>query len=141
MFSRLLMACALASALPSLVAAQGAGRPPSRTDTGSRQVCDMRYKLLFVTVVNGRGEPVPGVTVTLTGIAATSEGRSPVVTSATGEAQLVEDNDMQFLPAGGAEVTITLRKGSKVRRVPMKLGRDEAGCHIALLSGSTTLTF
>ncbi len=101
----------------------------------------MRYKLLFVTVVNGRGDPVPGVTVTLTGIAATSEGRSPVVTSATGEAQLAEDNDMQFLPAGGAEVTITLRKGSKVRRVPMKLGRDEAGCHIALLSGSTTLTF
>ena len=141
MFSRLIVACALAWALPSLGAAQAAGRPPSRTDTGSRQVCDMRYKLLFVTVVNGLGEPVPGVTVTVTGIAATSEGRSPVVTSATGEAQLVEDNDMQFLPAGGAEVTVTLRKGSKVRRVPMTLGRDEAGCHIALLSGSTTLTF
>lgn len=101
----------------------------------------MRYKLLMLTVVDAQGAPVPGVRVTLSGIPATVEGRPARITAVDGQAQIAEDVDMQFLPADGADVTVTLRKGRKVRRVPLRLGRDAAGCHIELLKGSATIRF
>jgi hypothetical protein len=140
--TRVLLTVALATTMPSVLAAQAADlRQRLRADTGARQVCDMRYKLLMVTVVDAKGAPVPGVTVTVSGLPATSEGREPRVTSATGEAQFAEDNDMRLLPAGGKDVTVTLRKGRKVRRTTLRVGPDAAGCHITLLSGSPTIRF
>jgi hypothetical protein len=140
--SNVILAVALAATMPSVLAAQAADlRQRLRADTGARPMCDMRYKLLMVTVVDAQGAPVPGVTVTVSGLPATSEGREPRVTSATGEAQFAEDGDMRLLAAGGTEVTLTLRKGRKVKRATLRVGRDEAGCHIALLSGSPTIRF
>lgn len=140
--TRVLLAVAFAATMPSLLAAQATDlRQRLRADTGARQMCDMRYKLLMVTVVNAKGTPVPGVTVTVSGLPATSEGREPRVTSATGEAQFAEDSDMGHVSAGGTEVTLTLRKGRKVRRATLRIGHDAAGCHIALLSGSPTIRF
>lgn len=139
MLRPVLLAGALALATPSLVTAQRPARP-ARPDTATR-MCDMRYKMLMLTVVDRSGKPVPGVTVTLSGIPASSEGRTPQTTSASGEAQFAEDADMRFVTAEGSKVTITLRQGRKVKRVPMTLGHDAAGCHIALLAGNTTIRF
>ncbi len=104
-------------------------------------MCDMRYKLLMLTIVNAKGAPVAGVRVTMSGIPASVEGRPSHTTAADGQAQLAEDGDMQFIPAGGADVTVTLRKGRRVRRIPFRIGRDAAGCHIELLKGSATVRF
>ncbi|MCC7054655.1 MAG: hypothetical protein IT355_15395 [Gemmatimonadaceae bacterium] len=101
----------------------------------------MRYKLLRLTVVDRAGAPVPGVTLTIAGFPATSEGPPRMVTSEAGVVTLAEDNDLQRLPAAGAEYTVTLRKGRKVRHVKVRLGPDAAGCHIALLAGPTAVTF
>jgi hypothetical protein len=104
-------------------------------------MCDMRYKLLTVTVVDRTGAPVSGVTVTIEGFPETVEGPRDMVTTGTGVVQIAEDNDLQRLPAAGATYTVVLRKGSKVRRVRMRFGPDAAGCHIALLAGSPTIRF
>jgi hypothetical protein len=140
--TRLFAAIMIAAAMPSLLGAQAADlRQRFRADTGARPMCDMRYKLLMLTVVDTKGAPVPGVTVTVSGLPASSEGREPRVTSAAGEAQYAEDIDMRVIPAAGTDITVTLRKGRKVRRATLRIGHDAAGCHIALLSGSSTIRF
>ena len=141
LFTRVLSAVVTAMTVPSLLAAQTAGRLPSRAGSGVQRMCDMRYKMLTLTVVDAKGAPVSGVQVTLSGIAASSEGRPPHTTAADGRAQFAEDADMQFVAAGGADVTVTLRKGRKARRIPLRIGRDAAGCHIALLKGPSTIRF
>ena len=104
------------------------------------QTCDMRYKLLMLQVVDRTGAPVAGVNITLRrdGVPAPLYTLS---TSPTGEVTLAEDVDLRRIPAAGSDFTVTLRRGAKIRRVKYRLGADGAGCHIALLSGPTVVTF
>ena len=138
---RVLTGILMAALMPSLATAQAPTKRPSRADASSRQVCDMQYKLLIVTVLDRAGAPVPGVTVEIPGFPATSEGPRQMVTSDRGEVQVAEDIDLQRLPKAGAAYQVVLRKGAKVRRVRMRFGPDAAGCHIALLSGPATIRF
>ena len=138
---RVLAGVLLAALVPTLVSAQGSTRRLTRADVRSRQVCDMRYKLLMLTVVDRSGAPVPGVTVEIPGFPASPEGPREMVTSDSGEVQVAEDLDLQRLPKAGATYTATLRKGATVRRVRLRFGPDAAGCHIALLSGPSTIRF
>jgi len=104
------------------------------------RVCDMRYALLLLKVVDRAGAPVNGVTMTLR-----RDGvPTPLHTETTGpggEVTLAEDGDLRRIPAARSDYTVSLRKGGKIRRVKMQLGADAAGCHIALLSGPAVVTF
>ena len=104
------------------------------------QTCDMRYMLLMLQVVNRAGAPVADVSMTLRrdGVPTPLYTLS---TGPTGEVTLAEDGDLRRIPAAGSDFTVTLRRGAKIGRVKYRLGADEAGCHIALLSGPTVVTF
>jgi len=104
------------------------------------RVCDMRYALLLLKVVDRAGAPVEGVRMTLRrdGVASPLHEES---TGPGGQVTLAEDGDLGRMPAARSGYTVTLRKGGKIRRVKMELGADAAGCHIALLSGPAVVTF
>jgi hypothetical protein len=104
------------------------------------QVCDMRFKLLELRVQDATAKPVAGVLVTLRRDGQTDAVRSET-TSSMGLISIADDTELPRVPPKGAPYTITLRKGNRTRRVPIRLGPDSSGCHIALLSGSSVVTF
>lgn len=137
MFSRLLVVSAL-MAVPHLCSAQMSDRREELRRAA--RACDMRYALLLLKVVDSAGVAVGGVSMTLRRDGVDTPLHEEV-TGPGGEVTLAEDSDLGRIPAARSDYIVTLRKGGKVRRAKLQLGADAAGCHIALLSGPSVVTF
>lgn len=141
MRARLLLVPAIL-ALPLLCSAQVSAPMAARRAELRRaaRACDMRSGMILMTVVDSAGAPVEGVRMTLRrdGVAAPLHEDS---TGHGGQVTLAEDGDLGRIPAKRNRYSVTLRKGGKTQRVKVQLGADAAGCHIALLSGPTVVTF
>lgn len=134
----LLASVVLLCGTPLTANAQTDGANRKRLPTA--QACDMRFKLLELRVQTVSGAPIVGVTVSLRREGQTEPLRTET-TSALGLVTVADDGELARIPKQGAAYTITLRKSGRTKRVPIRLGADAGGCHIAMLSGPTVVTF
>ena len=109
-----------------------AQRAPSATIPAAR-ICDMSMRVLIMQVVDAAGQPVSGATMTVRRV---RTGKLIDRAEATGDGayKILEDGVLRDLRPGGEAVDVTFALGSRRRRVRVRVGMDEARCHVRFIT-------
>jgi hypothetical protein len=113
----------------SVAAAQGA--PSARLPAA--RVCDMSMRVLIMQLVDSSGATVSGATLTVRRVR-TGAVVPRAESTGDGSYNVLEDGAVANVRRAGEPFDITFALGARRRRVRVRIGMDDAGCHVRFIA-------
>lgn len=109
-----------------------AQRAPSATIPAAR-ICDMSMRVLIMQLVDNAGQTVSGATLTVRRV---RTGKLVDRAEATGDGsyKVLEDGALRDLRPGGEAFDVTFALGTRRRRTRVRIGMDDARCHVRFIT-------
>ncbi|MBC7841292.1 MAG: hypothetical protein H7099_03235 [Gemmatimonadaceae bacterium] len=119
-------------------ATAAAQRVPSATIPSTR-ICDMSMRVLIMQLVDSAGQPVSGATLTVRRVR-TRQLVERAEPTGDGSYKILEDGALRDLRPGGESFDVTFALGARRRRTRVRIGMDEARCHVRFIAGPAKIT-
>ncbi len=109
-----------------------AQRAPSATIPAAR-ICDMSMRVLIMQVVDSAGQTVSGATLTVRRVR-TGTLVDRAESTGDGSYKVLEDGSLRDLRPAGEAFDVTFALGTRRRRTRVRIGMDEARCHVRFIT-------
>lgn len=119
-------------------ATAAAQRAPSATLPAAR-ICDMSMRVLIMQLVDAAGQPVSGATLTVRRVR-TRQLVERAEPTGDGSYRILEDGALRDLRPGGEAFDVTFALGARRRRTRVRIGMDEARCHVRFMTVPAKVT-
>lgn len=113
--------------------AQSAKLPPA-------QVCDMSARVLILSLVDSSGTALPDAAISVRRLRTGTRVERAEATGG-GSYLVLEDGTLPDLRRGGEPFEVKFRRGNRRRRVRVRIGMDDSGCHVRFITVPPKIVF
>jgi hypothetical protein len=127
--------------LSALTAPLAAQRLPTAAAPQGQRICDMSYRMLIMSLVDSSGVPVPDATVTVRRVRSAKPLPPATAENSAGTYVILGDEAVRAVASRGEPIDVTFTKGSRTKRVRVRIGADPAQCHVQFMREPKPVVF